>query len=253
VDALPELFILRPAIPGTNDIPVLIGKLCFVFSLMVAVMIKTQFFLLYFWQIFSNISKMMSKKEEVEEVDDLKQKIIENKSTITQRMLRDSEDNIHIKTRTFDHLTESEDEDEDDNIEEEKKVFVNVTSNYEISENSNSNIETKNLKNKKKSEKQNESQGGACYLFKNFIVLLCVTVLTIILKDSLSTVLSILGSFVGIFELTIFPFCMVLIINRRIKIISNMTVVFIYIIMITFTLFGFASFVLTFFVKDKVH
>jgi amino acid permease len=260
VDALPELFILRPPIPGTNDLPVLIGKLCFVFSLMVAVMIKTQFFLLYFWQIFNNLKQIFKKKDDddLDNGNKINKRKMSMKSTITQRMLRCSEDSIQIKSRDFDHFSGKKKNSLPRNINETVSI-------ENIQEENLLNVNTPN-KEEEQIESENEEipvptpapvemtrTAAICLHLKNLLILFFVTILTIILKDSLSTVLSILGNFVGIFELTIFPFCMTLIINRRVKIISNLNVFFIYFIMILFALFGLASFILTFFVKDKVH
>ena len=234
-DSLSELFILRPAIPGTNDIAVMIGKICFIFSLMVAVMIKTQFFLMYFWQIFNNISKIFSmyrSKRKASSGSGMNTKTIEEiESTMTERLMRDSECNIKKESS---NLKEKKDED----------PIPNQTSNLQVP----------NELEEAKSPQAVASRKKRIFLhIKNFFVLFLVMLLTIVLRNSLSTVLSVLGSFVGIFELTIFPFCMILIINRRIQILSNFKVILIYFIMVFFTLFGLISFVITFFVKDHVH
>ena len=285
VDALPELFILRPAIPETNDVPVLVGKLCFVFSLMVAVMIKTQFFLLYFWQIVSNLKSIFKKKEEVTVETTSKRKISEVKSTITQRMLRCSEDNIHVKSRDFNKSEDMQDQitnqasieriPEEQNQDPEPHIQFNQEGQTEDEEDAplfdepgpsmnNTDLPKQGPVEEIIEEVVDQNRGTnledsvtvanpVCAHIKNLFILLVVTVLTIILKDSLSPVLSILGNFVGIFELTIFPFCMTLIINRRVQFISKWNVVFIYFIIIFFALFGLVSFIMTFFVKDKVH
>ena len=55
----------------------------------------------------------------------------------------------------------------------------------------------------------------------NFIVLLVTVVLTLTLMNTLSAFLSLIGNFVGIFEIFVFPFLMIIILNRKKKIISN--------------------------------
>ena len=269
VDELPELFILRPAIPDTNDTAVLIGKLFFVFSLFVAVMIKAQFFLLYFWQIVSNIKNLCSNKtknlkcevhvdKEIKEdgPNVLDKEFIpenslinseKNHSTITYRLQKRSEDFIHIREHKFStpgknveqdstSLENKDDKSEDINEEKIKDTDSQISEDDHLKKDNNKKVKY-----------------SICSYIQNFFIFLVVTIINIILKDSLSTVLSVIGNFVGIFELTIFPFCMILIINKRVPIISKNSVIFIYAIIIFFTAFGFLSFVMSFFVHDKVH
>ena len=55
----------------------------------------------------------------------------------------------------------------------------------------------------------------------NFGVLVVTVGLTLSLMNALSTFLSLIGNFVGVFEIFVFPFVMMIILNRRKKIISN--------------------------------
>lgn len=304
VDSLPELFILRKPLEGTNDIAVIIGKICFIFTLMVAVMVKAQFFLLYFWQIVANLKYFCSSdkgsgRRELGDMDivisehhlnsrtlgndsDLNQKnnnkqSLKIKSTIEKRLMRQSEHQILIGDQVFGLKTKVEGQSE--STPQKKNVQFNFKHNQEKTQNGDSessdgdsdsdsdqdilehqtSIQQRLTRNLDLEEEEVDASGDRVPEktwkdhAKNFLILTVVTVLNVVLKDVLSTVLSILGNFVGIFELTIFPFSMILIINRRVKIISNLNVVLIYFLMIFFTLFGLLSFVMTFFVKDKVH
>jgi hypothetical protein len=59
----------------------------------------------------------------------------------------------------------------------------------------------------------------------NAVLMIVTTFLTLTLMNSLSTFLSLIGNFVGVFEIFIFPFVMMIILNRRKKIISNLHLV----------------------------
>lgn len=55
----------------------------------------------------------------------------------------------------------------------------------------------------------------------NALVMAATFVLTLTLMNSLSTFLSLIGNFVGVFEIFVFPFLIVIILNRTKKIVSN--------------------------------
>lgn len=59
----------------------------------------------------------------------------------------------------------------------------------------------------------------------NAVVMVVTFFLTLTLMNSLSTFLSLIGNFVGVFEIFVFPFVMMIILNRRKKIISNLHLV----------------------------
>ena len=59
----------------------------------------------------------------------------------------------------------------------------------------------------------------------NAIVMIVTVGLTLTLMNSLSTFLSLIGNFVGVFEIFVFPFAIVIILNKRKKIVSNLHLV----------------------------
>ena len=81
---------------------------------------------------------------------------------------------------------------------------------------------------------------------KNFVFFTVVTFLAIILKKYLHTFVSMVGSFVGVFEIIIFPVSMILVINSNNRIMSNFNVFTLLIVSLIFAFLGFSSFLLTF-------
>ena len=81
---------------------------------------------------------------------------------------------------------------------------------------------------------------------KNFLFFTVVTFLAIILKSFLHTFVSLVGSFVGVFEIIIFPVSMILVINSNNRIMSNFNIFTLLIVSLIFAFLGFTSFILTF-------
>lgn len=80
---------------------------------------------------------------------------------------------------------------------------------------------------KPKSEKQGKAVSEIDWkkVGINGIVMIVTVGLTLTLMNSLSTFLSLIGNFVGVFEIFVFPFAIVIILNRRKKIVSNLHLV----------------------------
>ena len=86
------------------------------------------------------------------------------------------------------------------------------------------NPESKVVKKKKKEKKKvsnDENKVSKKKMIINAVLLLVTTGLTLGLMNSLSTFLSAIGNFVGVFEIFVFPMLSVIIINRKKKVVSN--------------------------------
>lgn len=66
-DTKTEIFLLRKAIEGSSDFAILVGKIGFGITLMIAVTIKATYLLLYLHELINGFSKAFKKSEEPEE------------------------------------------------------------------------------------------------------------------------------------------------------------------------------------------
>ena len=201
-----KLFILREKIPDSNDMPILIGKLLFGIYLIIAVLVKGHFFILYFNQLVMNTKNLIQGKPIIRA--ELGKMIYDHEQTSYPGENR-------IETLSMDNDLITEILNDQNNISADEIVIV-------------------------KNTKRNK-------IITNFLFLLITTVLNLLLLDYLSKFLSIIGSFVSIFEIIVFPLAMLFALNAKIKLIGKAEKIVLIIFSFIFVIMGACAFVMSFF------
>lgn len=183
--SIDKLFVLRPAIKGTNDNLIIGGKLLFAIYLIIGMLVKGHFFLIYFNQLLANtISIIKGGKVKLVEADDIEEVTPEEKRVWSTRPSR-----IH------------QDEVEDHKVE----VLIDPI------EETDSHMER--IDRTKVSEERTLKSHAI-----NLTFLSSTMILTVVLESRLNTFLSIAGGFIAIFEIIVFPLLMILAIDAKKKI-----------------------------------
>jgi amino acid permease len=201
-----KLFILREKIPGNNDLPILIGKMLFGVYLIIAVLVKGHFFILYFNQLVVNTKNLIQGKPIIRA--EIGKMVYDHEQTESLNLQK-------IETLSMDN----------DLITEILNDNNNISANEIV-------IETNAKRNK---------------TIINFIFLFITAVLNLLLLDYLSKFLSIIGSFVSIFEFIVFPLAMLFALDAKMKLIGKAEKIIVVIFSSIFIIMGACSFVMSFF------
>ena len=252
-----ELFLKRPSLEGSSDYFVLVAQILFGINLIIAVLVKGHFFTLYFHQLIANLKSFIKKKRRdsviFNDKDEnlMQSKISENKSKRRNKRSTTSLNDSNLYN-TF--ISEQSDgfqfkinEEKSVKKKEDKTIVKSFYSDgEEIDYNFNmatevilpeDTIEEKKIKKNK-------------HYILNFFFILTTTIITILIRDVLHRFVSLIGSFVGIFEIVIFPFSMILVLNSKNKIMSKMQMVLLILVSIVFIILGICSFITTLLYPD---
>lgn len=93
-DTKTEIFLLRKAIEGSSDFAILIGKIGFGITLMIAVTVKSTYLLLYLHELINGFSKVFSNSQESEEYrPEVQDKVPDSENRASH--LSDDESQVH--------------------------------------------------------------------------------------------------------------------------------------------------------------
>ena len=274
-----ELFLLRPKITDT-DYYVVAGQILFGFNLIICVLVKGHFFALYFHQLVRNISRFFRKIYRGQKKNKIiDNRIKENNEEEQMNGGQDIEEIIEqeIEEKKIEKLEEKIEKIEE-KIKEEKKIKkilddeekkLETKSLIHISVDEGESIRKKkiSLKNKLKrkltepnledrltynfnmpdvalelTDKKKKEERVKHYIL-NLFFFIATTFLTIAIRSVLHKFVSLVGSFVGVFEIIIFPVTMILVINSKNRILTGKDIVLLLIISVIFVGMGLASFV----------
>lgn len=189
-DTKNEIFLLRT--PLDRDYAVLIGKLGFGLTLLIAVMVKSKYLFLYFHELVSNFGKVFYSSEGFYEESEDESPEEENKEDLQA----DSKDKEKLK----------EAKEEPKEIKEEKQK---------------SNEKQERLLERSGSESEIvDEPKSMSTVVTEFFVIFFICLAAIGLMEKLTFLMSLAGSFIGYFELIVFPMWLVLKINSQKKFLS---------------------------------
>lgn len=193
-----KLFILRSPIPGMNDSLIIAGKFMFAFYLLIGIMVRGYFFLIYFTQLRLNTMKIF-RGENVQPLtsDEVEEITPNERLTMTEAKMRKSEaaaprieDAVEIYIEPLDEFS----------TEEQQETVANEQ-------------ETKETKDTPKITLTTHAI--------NLSFLTLTMVLTVFVAESLNTFLSVVGGFVALLEIVVFPLIMILAIDRKTKMLGR--------------------------------
>lgn len=252
-----ELFLLRPKITDTDNC-IVIGQVLFGINLIICVLVKGHFFALYFHQLVRNISRFIRKLRRKHKKKKLNKNLIEREENLEEEIEKQIEKNIlekqNLEKNSLENIIETK---EEKNLETKSLIDLNLE-NCEIKRK-----ETKKLKQLKRKltepledrltynfnmpdvalEETDKKKLENKHYVLNFFFFLATTFLTIKIRESLHKFVSLVGSFVGVFEIIIFPVCMILVINSKNRILSSKEIFFLIFISVIFVGMGMASFI----------
>ena len=253
-EKLTELFLLRPSIYKDKEILFIFGRALFGITLFIANLIKNHFFLIYFYQIIknfkdlfgnckdqniipdsitsqdnvqilekSNLEKYKKNYQEAFEYTNLysnngRQELCDKSKNIE---LTNQTNMISLKNNSPKKLFSCENNENKSKL----KIEINFDESNKMHESVSSIQEQINMDSDGISKNRNLKNNKSGNWIINFLVILFTALLTLTLMKSLSTFLSLIGNFVGVFEIVIFPFLSIIIINNSKNIISNLHLV----------------------------
>lgn len=258
----PPIFLDRKPLPGKSDFLLWLGTLLFGINLLIGLLIKNHFFILYFHQILKNIAffwkemrqgkkivliieeKKDENKTEVE-IKDVDEKVDIELNTIEKETIETNLVKEEIKKEDSEYKSDNEKKDADYNsdseVDEEDDSTINPQA---IKRESRFDLLTEDLKHKNSSKKKAEKK-SIKQIIVNFFFLFIITNLALALQNKLKEFVSLIGSFVGIFEIIILPFTMILVINKYNKILKDYQVYLLIFVGATFVMCGIASIYVT--------
>lgn len=257
-----ELFLKRPALEGRTDTFVLIAQILFGFNLIIAVLVKGHFFTLYFHQLISNFKYFLKKKKKNSIILNGKSenliisKISDQKSE--RRRRRKTGSNLSINDNKLYNTFVSEQSDgfqfktnEENKLNKDEKS-VSRKSFYSDGEEPdyNFNLKTEVILPEDTIEEGRRIKKNKKHYILNFFFILITTIITILIRNVLHRFVSLVGSFVGIFEIVIFPFSMILVLNSQNQIMSRLQMVLLIIVSLIFIILGICSFITTLIYPD---
>lgn len=208
-----KLFVLREPINLKKDYLITIGKLFFAMYLLIGMLVKGHFFLIYFNQLLANTMNIIKgDKVKLLDADHIDEQTAEEKKarmTKSKQQIRDiSQSQTHVEI----HIDPVE-----ENGAEEQST----------------------------NEAVEEEKSGMKKHIINFIFLLFTAVLTIIVADGLSSFLSIAGGYVAVLEVIVFPLLMILAIDNKKQILSKLERPLLIVFSMLFIIFGLTASTIT--------
>lgn len=178
-----KLFVIRRAIPGANDCFIIAGKLLFALYLLIGMLVKGHFFLIYFNQMITNTLAIIRGKS--------------NGPTNVPEMQPEP------------GMTNSELDADKSDLPLEIRIET-------LGDNNNETVRVESI-----TPPSDSDNSGFRKNMTNLAFLAFVALLTICIADQLSVFLSIVGGFVAILEVVVFPLLMILAIDRKKKILGS--------------------------------
>lgn len=249
IEDCPPVFLDRKALPGRSDFMLWLGTLLFGINLLIGLLIKNHFFILYFHQLLKNIAffwnemRNEGKEKEKEELileEDKTEEEIKSDIELNIVNLQDKENENDKETVDTNLVKEKQIEDSDMKIDEDDST-INPQA---IKRESRFDLLTEDLKHKNSSIEKAEKKSTKQIII-NFFFLFIITNLALALQNKLKEFVSLIGSFVGIFEIIILPFAMILVINKYNKILKNYQIYILIFVGTIFVVFGVASIYVT--------
>lgn len=185
-----KLFLLRPAIDNEKDDLIKAGKILFAVYLLICMLVKGHFFLIYFNQLLNNTIKLI-KGGVVNQLnaDDVAE--ITPQERMTRRTLANAE--LKAKLGKPDTQVEIYIDPIEETCPDEEQIDGQLA----------------------------EEKKPISYHVINLLFLTFMMVLTILVADSLNSFLSVAGGFVAIFEIIVFPLLMILAMDSNQKILGR--------------------------------
>lgn len=176
------LFLLRTPIPGRADTWAMIGQALFGIFMLINLIVKSHFLIIYFEELLRNIGKITS-----------------NRNLTRERIIDDEIDVMRFKNRR----TSSENE-----VNSPESLQESLQQQMESFSESTAIID-------------NEEQNDCKRIANGFIFLFISAFISYAVVDMLSKFLTIVYNFVAIFEMVVFPLWMICEINKRKKILGD--------------------------------